>query len=202
MMALCATSKVAAPACSTLGAMRPAMPSRVLCPVASRRSVLVRNEKPNKLAEAVDTVREKVEELDIGNVNNEKAEANADMSGSPTLGEAERFDGPLPETVNGRAAMIGVLSGLAAEFSRNVGLKQQIFEAPGPILATFVLIAVASAVPVFRGYTRKEKFANSFWSPKAENWNGRLAMLGFASILLTEQFSGKNTVEFWSQFFG
>ena len=28
-----------------------------------------------------------VEELDIGNVNNEKAEANADMSGSPTLGE-------------------------------------------------------------------------------------------------------------------
>ena len=56
----------------------------------------------------------------------------------------------LPETVNGRAAMIGVLSGLAAEFSRNVGLKQQIFEAPGPILATFVLIAVASAVPVFR----------------------------------------------------
>jgi hypothetical protein len=169
--------------------------------------VLVRfesDEKPNKVAEVVDTVREKVESLEIGNVNNEGAEARANMGSerAPTFQEAEAFDGPLPETINGRAAMIGVLSGLAAEFGRNVGLKQQIFEAPGPILATFLLIAVASAVPVFRGYTRKEKFANSFWSPKAENWNGRLAMIGFASILLTEQFSGKNTVEFWSQFFG
>ena len=52
-----------------------------------------------------------------------------------------------------------------------------------------------------RGYTRKEPFANAFWSPKAENWNGRLAMVGFASLLLTEALTGQTTTQFWSNFF-
>jgi hypothetical protein len=41
-----------------------------------------------------------------------------------------------------------------------------------------------------RGFTRKEPYANhNFgfnWTPKAENWNGRIAMLGFTGMLLTE----------------
>jgi hypothetical protein len=40
---------------------------------------------------------------------------------------------------------------------------------PYAILAVFVLISLASYVPIVRGYTRKEPFANSFaglnWTP-------------------------------------
>ena len=110
--------------------------------------------------------------------------------------------------------MLGVTSALASEFVSGVGLKQQIAEAPLSILGAFVIISLASYIPIFRychfvfakngsaktgsallhyylwtpaikacsfdckqffcrGFTRKEPFANSFWSPKAENWNGR-----------------------------
>jgi hypothetical protein len=30
----------------------------------------------------------------------------------PTLAEAQAFDGPAPETINGRAAMLGVVAGM------------------------------------------------------------------------------------------
>eukprot|EP00882_Tetradesmus_deserticola_P029322 GHRQ01032835.1.p2 GENE.GHRQ01032835.1~~GHRQ01032835.1.p2 ORF type:complete len:101 (-),score=46.14 GHRQ01032835.1:507-809(-) len=52
-----------------------------------------------------------------------------------------------------------------------------------------------------RGYTRKEPFANhNFgfnWTPKAENWNGRIAMMGFTGMLFTEWISGVNTLQAW-----
>ncbi len=31
----------------------------------------------------------------------------------------------------------------------------------------------------------------------AENWNGRLAMIGFVSALLTELLSGQGVLHFW-----
>ena len=46
-----------------------------------------------------------------------------------------------------------------------------------------------------RGYTRKEPFANGIWTPKAENWNGRVAMLGFTGIVLTEALAGKSVLQ-------
>lgn len=36
------------------------------------------------------------------------------------------------------------------------------------------------------------------FTPQAEIWNGRLAMIGFASALLIELFSGKGVLEFWN----
>jgi len=35
------------------------------------------------------------------------------------------------------------------------------------------------------------------FTPQAEIWNGRLAMLGFASALLIELFSGQGLLHFW-----
>lgn len=52
-----------------------------------------------------------------------------------------------------------------------------------------------------RGYTRKEPFANLLgglpWVPAVENFNSRLAMLGFVGIALTEAITGVNTLQAW-----
>ena len=53
----------------------------------------------------------------------------------------------------------------------------------------------SKVVHVHRGYTRKEPFANGIWTPKAENWNGRTAMIGFTGIILTEALAGKSVLQ-------
>ncbi|KAK9842546.1 hypothetical protein WJX81_005342 [Elliptochloris bilobata] len=164
-----------------------------------RRSlVVVRAEVKEDIDQSMvtpNTDRSKIGNIEAGNISNENAERRADMSGKPNFAEANAFDGPGPETINGRLAMIGVTSCLAAEFVRGIGLKEQVGEAPAPILAVFVLISLASYVPIFRGYTRKEEFSNGPFTPKSENWNGRLAMVGFAGILVTEALSGMTIPE-------
>jgi len=163
-----------------------------------RRSVVVRAEVKEDIDQKMvlpNTDRSKIGNIEAGNISNENAERRADMSGKPNFAEANAFDGPGPETINSRLAMIGVTSCLAAEFVRGIGLKEQIGEAPISILTVFVLISLASYVPIFRGYTRKEDFSNGPFTPKSENWNGRLAMIGFAGILVTEALSGKTIPE-------
>jgi len=36
------------------------------------------------------------------------------------------------------------------------------------------------------------------FTPQAESWNGRLAMIGFVSALLVELFSGQGVFHFWN----
>lgn len=36
------------------------------------------------------------------------------------------------------------------------------------------------------------------FTPQAESWNGRLAMIGFASVLLIELLSGQGVLHFWN----
>jgi hypothetical protein len=63
------------------------------------------------------------------------------------------------------------------------------------------LLPSAAAASKHRGYTRKEPYANHLlgfnWTPRAENWNGRVAMLGFAGMVLTEWITGVNTLQAW-----
>ena len=52
------------------------------------------------------------------------------------------------------------------------------FEGAANIVLAFRMFeGAANILLAFRGFTRKESFANSFWSTKAENWNGRIAMV-------------------------
>ena len=55
-----------------------------------------------------------------------------------------------PETINSRLAMLGVTSALAAEFVSGIGIKEQVATAPLSIAATFVLISLASYIPIVR----------------------------------------------------
>jgi hypothetical protein len=36
------------------------------------------------------------------------------------------------------------------------------------------------------------------FTPQTESWNGRLAMVGFASVLLIELLSGQGVLHFWN----
>jgi Chlorophyll A-B binding protein len=36
------------------------------------------------------------------------------------------------------------------------------------------------------------------FTPQAENWNGRLAMIGFVSAIITELVSGQGVLHFWN----
>ena len=49
--------------------------------------------------------------------------------------------------------------------------------------------------------SRKKNKRNAWlWGfrPQAELWNGRLAMIGFISIVLIEVFSGQGLLHFWN----
>lgn len=35
------------------------------------------------------------------------------------------------------------------------------------------------------------------FTPQSENWNGRLAMIGFSAALIIELLSGKGVLHFW-----
>jgi hypothetical protein len=135
------------------------------------------------------------------NITPETAEMRADLGKAADVWQWQAFDGPAPETINGRASMFAVALGLFLEWTTGLGLLEQVKDHPITVFASFVIIAFASYAPLARGYTRKEPYANhNFgfnWTPKAENWNGRVAMLGFTGMLLTEWITGVNTLQAW-----
>ena len=83
--------------------------------------------------------------------------------------------------------MLGVIAALGAEKATGLNVFEQIRLAPVPIALTFLILTIATAVPVFRGQPRT---GNSFFTSDAEIVNGRVAMLGFLGLIISTFFKG------------
>ena len=109
--------------------------------------------------------------------------AVAEMS----IADLMAFSGPAPEIINGRLAMLAFVSALFAELSSGETVVSQFKDEPTGVLLTFVLFASASLIPMIQGTTRE---AFGPLTPKAEELNGRAAMIGFAALLIVEGVKG------------
>lgn len=114
--------------------------------------------------------------------------------GNTSFGSIMAFDGPGPETINGRLAMLGVVWGIISERISGLRIVDQVNSPNSPgffwLLAATQILIFASLVPIFNGESPDSR-SNGPFTGKAERWNGRLAMIGFAGILINEYISGK-----------
>ncbi|KAG6553409.1 hypothetical protein Mapa_005144 [Marchantia paleacea] len=109
--------------------------------------------------------------------------------GSRSFGSLFTFDGAAPETINGRLAMLGFVWALSAEKVTSLTVVEQIFNPGSSGLVFFVgaiqIFTYASMIPFLHG----ESTDGRSWGPfnaRAERWNGRLAMIGFAALIIDE----------------
>ena len=61
------------------------------------------------------------------------------------------FNGPAPELVNGRLAMLGFFAAVSAEIMSHETVLQQFADAPGAVLSVSGLFILASIIPIIRG---------------------------------------------------
>ncbi|KAL2632159.1 hypothetical protein R1flu_016845 [Riccia fluitans] len=111
-------------------------------------------------------------------------------TGERSLGSIFAFDGAAPETINGRLAMVGIVWAAVAEKMSGLTVFDQLYtQGTGLVfyVALVPFIAYASIVPMLNGESTDARSFGPF-TARAERWNGRLAMIGFLSLLLTESF--------------
>ena len=85
------------------------------------------------------------------------------------------------ERVNGRAAMIGFTSAVIDEVMTGNPISTQFHDNIGLSIAVASLAFLGTAAN-----PKDEGYVQGFWKPETELVNGRLAMVGIASLLLTE----------------
>ncbi|KAG6546401.1 hypothetical protein Mapa_011947 [Marchantia paleacea] len=109
--------------------------------------------------------------------------------GNTNAASVMKFDGPAPETINGRLAMLGITWAFAAEVMSGQSVVQQVANGTGLLwfLAVAPLFIWASLVPIFGWRESPDSRAFGPFNAKAERWNGRAAMIGFFSLIVTEQ---------------
>jgi hypothetical protein len=89
--------------------------------------------------------------------------------------------------------MLGFYWALFAERATGLTVREQVFS-PGASGLTFFILAVlvfayASLIPIMNGESTDARSWGPF-NARAERWNGRLAMIGFAALIIDEMFRG------------
>ncbi|KAH7428049.1 hypothetical protein KP509_10G073000 [Ceratopteris richardii] len=110
-------------------------------------------------------------------------------TGDRSLGSLFAVDGAAPETINGRMAMVGFVWALVAEKMTGLSVMEQLFHPSTSGILWFAgvvqLFTAASVIPFLNGESTDARRWGPF-NAKAERWNGRLAMIGFVSLLVDE----------------
>jgi hypothetical protein len=171
------------------------------------------NNRTGGLREAVDQASKKTITKDdiLRNQETNESEKKSVFGTEPTSGsfyprpEVERrpetgdksftglfaFDGAAPETINGRLAMFGLVWAFFAEKATGLTVFEQLYTPGQTGLVFFVgavqLFTYASLVPIMNGESTDARSFGPF-TARAERWNGRLAMIGFLSLVVTEMF--------------
>ncbi|KAG0592790.1 hypothetical protein KC19_1G281000 [Ceratodon purpureus] len=113
-------------------------------------------------------------------------------TGSKSFWSVFAFDGAAPETINGRLAMVGMVWAVVGEQMTGQTVVEQLV-GPGQTGLLYFLVAAqvltyASLVPIMSGESTDARRSGPF-TARAERWNGRMAMLGFFSLVVTEMFT-------------
>ena len=85
-----------------------------------------------------------------------------------------KFDGPAPEIINGRAAMIGWSLAAINEVFGDKGVIAQLCSQPQEVVVIFTLVLVASLFPLGQNVMPHHK-EHGIFKAKAELWGGRIA---------------------------
>uniref|UniRef100_A0A7N0VLX5 Early light-induced protein n=1 Tax=Kalanchoe fedtschenkoi TaxID=63787 RepID=A0A7N0VLX5_KALFE len=109
---------------------------------------------------------------------------------SPKIIELLEFRSPVPERINGRLAMLGFVSAIGAEVLSGQDVFSQISHGGFQLfLGATILFSIASFVPLLKGVDPESK-SEGLMSSDAELLNGRLAMLGLVTLVVTEFAKG------------
>ncbi|EIE20031.1 hypothetical protein COCSUDRAFT_58256 [Coccomyxa subellipsoidea C-169] len=111
------------------------------------------------------------------------------------------FDGPAPERINGRIAMIAFAGAAVAEAVSGKSILEQAAVAPISVGLTMFLISLASLFPKYSAGVSLSQLIDAtgregmpkelaFFNKTHEVWVGRVAMLGFLGTLAVEVIKG------------
>lgn len=107
--------------------------------------------------------------------------------GNTSTNSLMKFDGPAPETINSRLAMLGITWAFVAEILTGQSVWEQVIEGRGLIWFLFVapIVIGATLIPMYNKESPDSR-ENGPFNAQNERWNGRAAMIGLVALLVTE----------------